>query len=96
VDCPTCGERLRTTEKYQVEMDICPGCKGVWLERGSLDKLVQNASTSSPQKQSGDYDGYQSSHDDHERDQHGSKGKPAKKKGGLLGNIMDSFGGGDD
>jgi Transcription factor zinc-finger len=60
MDRPTCGERLRTTENYQVEMDICPGCKGVW------------------------------------HDHHGSKSKPAKKKSGFLGNIMDGFGGGDD
>jgi len=29
MDCPVCGDKLRTIEKYGVEVDVCPGCKGV-------------------------------------------------------------------
>lgn len=41
MNCPVCGERLRAIERYGVEIDICPACKGVWLDRGELDKILE-------------------------------------------------------
>lgn len=43
MNCPVCGDALREIEKYQVRIDICPGCKGVWLDRGELEKVVAMA-----------------------------------------------------
>ncbi|MCM3632293.1 zf-TFIIB domain-containing protein [Paenibacillus camelliae] len=41
--CPICdGIALREVEKNGVLIDICPSCKGVWLDRGELDKLMQD------------------------------------------------------
>lgn len=41
--CPVCdGIALREVEKNGVMIDICPSCKGVWLDRGELDKLMQD------------------------------------------------------
>lgn len=41
--CPVCdGTQLREVEKNGVLIDICPSCKGVWLDRGELDKLMQD------------------------------------------------------
>lgn len=45
MECPVCGERLRTAEKYGVEIDICPGCQGIWLDRGKLEAIVGQAAT---------------------------------------------------
>lgn len=40
--CPVCdGVRMREVEKDGVMIDVCPSCKGVWLDRGELDKLMQ-------------------------------------------------------
>ncbi|WP_042159540.1 zf-TFIIB domain-containing protein [Paenibacillus gorillae] len=40
--CPICEDvRMREVEKDGVLIDVCPDCKGVWLDRGELDKLVQ-------------------------------------------------------
>jgi len=40
--CPICNDvRMREVEKDGVHIDICPECKGVWLDRGELDKLMQ-------------------------------------------------------
>jgi Zn-finger nucleic acid-binding protein len=40
--CPTChSSSLVITERSGVEIDYCPQCRGVWLDRGELDKLVQ-------------------------------------------------------
>jgi uncharacterized protein len=41
MQCPVCDERLREIEKYGVMIDICPSCKGVWLDRGELEKIIQ-------------------------------------------------------
>ncbi|MEA2524191.1 MAG: uncharacterized protein QOF73_1418 [Thermomicrobiales bacterium] len=38
--CPACGAELQTLERQGVEIDRCPSCRGVWLDRGELEKLV--------------------------------------------------------
>jgi Zn-finger nucleic acid-binding protein len=43
MNCPVCDERLRTVEKYGLEIDLCPGCKGVWLDRGKLETILSQA-----------------------------------------------------
>jgi Zn-finger nucleic acid-binding protein len=40
MDCPVCGEKLREIERYGVMIDLCPGCKGCWLDRGELEKIA--------------------------------------------------------
>ncbi len=42
--CPNCNETLLMTERQMVEIDYCPNCRGIWLDRGELDKLLQVAS----------------------------------------------------
>lgn len=40
--CPRCGNADLTAHQRQgVEIDICPACRGVWLDRGELDRLVE-------------------------------------------------------
>ncbi|VVE84778.1 TFIIB-type zinc ribbon-containing protein [Pandoraea sputorum] len=40
--CPVCGTPdLLMTERQGVEIDYCPKCRGVWLDRGELDKLIE-------------------------------------------------------
>ncbi len=42
--CPTCTETsLVMTERQGVEIDYCPQCRGVWLDRGELDKLIERS-----------------------------------------------------
>lgn len=40
MNCPVCDERLRPIQRSGIEIDICPGCKGIWLDRGELEKLI--------------------------------------------------------
>ncbi len=41
MQCPVDGTVLQMTERQGVEIDYCPQCRGVWLDRGELDKLVR-------------------------------------------------------
>lgn len=44
MSCPTCRVRLVMTERTGIEIDYCPRCRGVWLDRGELDKIVERSS----------------------------------------------------
>lgn len=38
--CPNCGSRLVEVERSEILVDACPECRGVWLDRGELDKIL--------------------------------------------------------
>lgn len=40
IDCPVCAVTMDTVKRETVEFDRCPNCRGVWLDRGELEKLV--------------------------------------------------------
>jgi uncharacterized protein len=47
--CPVCPDTaLVMTDRQGVEIDYCPNCRGVWLDRGELDKLMDRAAASMP------------------------------------------------
>jgi Zn-finger nucleic acid-binding protein len=43
MQCPIDGETLLMTSREGVEIDYCPRCRGVWLDRGELDKIIERA-----------------------------------------------------
>jgi Zn-finger nucleic acid-binding protein len=48
VKCPVCNNTdLLMTERQGVEIDYCPDCRGVWLDRGELDRIVERSSGAS-------------------------------------------------
>ena len=56
--CPTCTDiALVMTDRQGVEIDYCPQCRGVWLDRGELEKLI--AVEEAPGRQSTPPPGYQ-------------------------------------
>ena len=48
MQCPLDGATLHLAERHGIEIDYCPTCRGVWLDRGELDKIVERADTPSP------------------------------------------------
>jgi Zn-finger nucleic acid-binding protein len=44
MQCPIDGTELVISERSGVEIDYCPKCRGVWLDRGELDKIIERAS----------------------------------------------------
>lgn len=51
--CPNCEETLVMTERQGIEIDYCPKCRGVWLDKGELDKIIEKSAgeQSAQQKQ---------------------------------------------
>ena len=43
MNCPQCNIALVMAERQGVEIDYCPQCRGVWLDRGELDKIIQRS-----------------------------------------------------
>ena len=46
--CPNDGAVLTMSERSGVEIDYCPECRGVWLDRGELDKILDRAMSETP------------------------------------------------
>ncbi len=77
--CPIDGTALVMTDRAGVEIDYCPQCRGVWLDRGELDKIIersaaQTAPPSRPEPQKYDDD---------------DRGYRKKKRGGFLDDLFD-------
>ncbi|WP_420428087.1 zf-TFIIB domain-containing protein [Algiphilus sp.] len=90
--CPIDEEMLVMTERNGVEIDYCPKCRGVWLDRGELDKIIERAADTPPPTSRG-----ASGHDDRGRDashrsdtdyRHGGDYRK-RKKHSLLGELFD-------
>ena len=43
MNCPTCRIELKMSDRQGVEIDYCPQCRGVWLDRGELDKIIERS-----------------------------------------------------
>lgn len=41
--CPVCNVDLVMSDRSGVEIDYCPKCRGVWLDRGELDKIIERS-----------------------------------------------------
>lgn len=88
--CPVCIDPdLMMTDRQGIEIDYCPKCRGVWLDRGELDKIIERSSSASPAAQaeprqvSGRYEEHRPHSSGHRDHYH------KKKKGGLLGELFD-------
>jgi Zn-finger nucleic acid-binding protein len=47
--CPHCDEELEMADRQGIEIDYCPNCRGVWLDRGELDKIIERSAEFAPQ-----------------------------------------------
>lgn len=46
--CPSDQTQLQMMDRQGVEIDYCPRCRGIWLDRGELDKLIDRAASAAP------------------------------------------------
>lgn len=81
MQCPVCSDtKLQMAERQGVEIDYCPDCRGVWLDRGELDKILERSAADSG---GGRVPGRGRPKEDHKG--HGKR----KKREGLLGELFD-------
>lgn len=82
MQCPIDGTQLVMTERAGVEIDYCPQCRGVWLDRGELDKIIER---SAPQPAPQEVADRGRRTEDHGRSQGGRK----RRGGGFLEDLFD-------
>jgi Zn-finger nucleic acid-binding protein len=104
--CPICTPvDLLMTERRGVEIDYCPQCRGIWLDKGELDKIIEQSSQEGNRSYSEDdsdkvrhlnkrNEDYQDDdYDDYNKEKKYDKnGKPIKRRGGLSDIFGDIFG----
>ena len=88
--CPVCPESsLLMTERQGVEIDYCPQCRGVWLDRGELDKLIERSSAA-PVAAPVAHNPYPAPRrDEHHSSHQGDYGQEHRRKKSWLGEIFD-------
>jgi uncharacterized protein len=91
--CPSCDTVMNLAERQGVEIDYCPQCRGVWLDRGELDKIIdrsivqesrQPAGVTQPYHDDDHYEHY--GRNEHGAQQHGYKHHQRK---GFLKDLFD-------
>lgn len=48
MQCPACNVPLVMSDRSGVEIDYCPKCRGIWLDRGELDKVIERSEAARP------------------------------------------------
>ena len=79
--CPTCNVVLEMADRNGIEIDYCPNCRGIWLDRGELDKIIERSIQNSTNPQPNVYPKREHYHSEKE-DAH-------KRKKGFLGDLFD-------
>lgn len=87
--CPVCKVTLSISDRQGVEIDFCPQCRGVWLDRGELDKIIERSETViSPQpRDDGQPRPSRTGHYDDDRNRSGHHGN--KRRRGFLSDLFD-------
>uniref|UniRef100_UPI0040489DDF TFIIB-type zinc ribbon-containing protein n=1 Tax=Aliarcobacter sp. TaxID=2321116 RepID=UPI0040489DDF len=85
--CPVCKDvDLVISDRQGVEIDYCPSCRGVWLDRGELDKIIERSSNfTSHQSQNS----YKQSTPNYNSNNNQQNGYYKKKKSSFLSDIFD-------
>lgn len=97
MDCPVCKNvKLVIAERQGIEIDYCPDCRGIWLDRGELDKLIEKTaqhsdfSDASPRQSTHRSPPPQQHSEPYYRDDHKYQNeKYYKKRKGFLGDLFD-------
>lgn len=84
--CPKCNVMLVMADKQGVEIDYCPECRGVWLDRGELEKIMERAGEHYSKRENYDNDYKKYSYGDHTKQ---PQGYPHKKKKSFFSDLLD-------
>jgi Zn-finger nucleic acid-binding protein len=92
--CPNCSTQMQLMQRYEVDIDYCPSCKGVWLDRGEIDKIAKIESSHIGQHynkyhyRKGEYDEYDN--DDYDNDEYDNDYyySNRRRKRGFFGDLF--------
>ncbi len=88
MNCPVCNVALTMTERQGVEIDYCQRCRGVWLDRGELDKIIERSADN--QRHSTDSrDARYEERSHYKKDDDYRYGHKKKKKESFLSDLFD-------
>ena len=99
--CPLDGSRLIQTERNDILIDACPECRGIWLDRGELDRILvkerQWLARDPDEEFFGEVEGRRpprepASYDERDRYRDERSGGRKKRRGGFLEDLLEGFG----
>ena len=92
MNCPVCNVALVMSDKQGVEIDYCPKCRGVWLDRGELDKIIERSTPEGQNRFYGSNQPFNQHHDDDDdrhKYQRNSDYSEHHKQKNWLSNLFD-------
>lgn len=85
MNCPVCKTtKLVISDRQGVEIDYCPDCRGVWLDRGELDKIIEKSNSANQNSQPSGQNPNRVYEETFDR-----KNYQNRKKGSFLGELFD-------
>jgi Zn-finger nucleic acid-binding protein len=91
--CPVDGSRLVQTERSEILVDACPECRGVWLDRGELDRILVKEREWSSGDRGEDFfrevEGRRRQESERHEDERGGR---RRRRGGFLEDLFEGFG----
>jgi Zn-finger nucleic acid-binding protein len=92
--CPKCNTGLNLTITQGIEIDFCPNCRGVWLDKGELEKIIERSNQPATPYSGGPgtfghHDNHHEGHHDKHHDSQYGYGQRPKHKRGFLGDLFD-------
>lgn len=86
MQCPVCKVDLLLSDKQGIEIDYCPKCRGIWLDRGELDKIIEKSADAERSYGMNERNNTYYKDDDYK---HKSHGYNKYKKKSFLGDLFD-------
>lgn len=81
--CPNCNEILLLSERYNIQIDYSPSCRGIWLDKGELDKMLEYAANKYD-------DAKPDANNSHNTDRyHNDRNKKTHGRKSFLGDLFD-------
>lgn len=87
--CPIDNTELAMADRQGIEVDYCPKCRGVWLDRGELDKIIERSAGDTATTRQVEPPRYRDADDKHGNQRYHGSQQPYRKKKSLLGELFD-------
>ena len=89
--CPTCEIDLVMTERQGIEIDYCSKCRGAWLDRGELDKIIERSNVELQKAAPVRQDGIRQDYGDRAKHGHGKHAYGKSQRRSVFGELFEIF-----